>query len=184
MTKYAFVLSEKLLLPVILRPTTRTCHACQNVELPENIQKRRSPASFEKNPDWVIFPSLSARKHVWLNRQQKAAGDILGLSPFNRLEINEGANAGIIACGLSYNYVREALRLTGLKASILKIGAPYPLPAPPVLELFKHAERILVIEEQEPVVEDQVISLAWQHCLESAFRENTIVWRPGKENLM
>jgi len=185
MTKYAFVLSEKLLLPVILRPTTRTCHACQNVELPENIQKRRSPASFEKNPDWVIFPSLSARKHVWLNRQQKAAGDILGLSPFNRLEINEGAKAGIIACGLSYNYVREALRLTGLKASVLKIGAPYPLPAPPVLELFKHAERILVIEEQEPVVEDQVISLAWQHRLESRIsgKHDRLAPREGEFNV-
>lgn len=185
MTKYAFELSEKLLLPVILRPTTRTCHACQDVELPDDIQKPQTPAGFTKSADWVIFPSLSARKHVWLNKQQETAGEILGSSPFNRLEIDETSKVGIVACGLSYNYVREALKLTGLKASVLKIGTPYPLPAAPVLELFKHIERVLVIEEQEPVVEDQVISLAWQHRLESLIsgKHDGLVPREGEFNV-
>jgi indolepyruvate ferredoxin oxidoreductase alpha subunit len=185
MIKYAFELSEKLLLPVILRPTTRTCHACQDVELPDDIQKPHPPAGFTKSPDWVIFPSLSARKHVWLNKQQKVAGEILGSSPFNRLEIDNNSKVGIVACGLSYNYVREALKLTGIKASVLKIGTPYPLPASPVLELFKNVERVLVIEEQEPVVEDQVISLAWQHRLESRIsgKHDGLVPREGEFNV-
>ncbi|MFX4261791.1 indolepyruvate ferredoxin oxidoreductase subunit alpha [Pelotomaculum propionicicum] len=185
MIKYAFELSEKLLLPVILRPTTRTCHACQDVELPDNIREPLPPAGFTKSNDWVIFPSLSARKHVWLNKQQEAARDILGSSTFNSLEIDNNSTVGIVACGLSYNYVREALKLTGLKASVLKIGTPYPLPAGPVLELFKHAERVLVIEEQEPVVEDQVISLAWQHRLESRIsgKHDRLVPREGEFNV-
>ncbi|MEG3070937.1 MAG: hypothetical protein RQM92_09180 [Candidatus Syntrophopropionicum ammoniitolerans] len=128
MAKYAFELSEQLLLPVILRPTTRTCHACQDIDLPEDIRKNPPPAGFEKDPNWVIFPSLSARKHIWLNKQQERTGNILGLSPFNRLEIDGDTRVGIVACGLSYNYVREALQLTGLRASVLKVGTPYPLP--------------------------------------------------------
>lgn len=185
MTKYAFELSEKLLLPVILRPTTRTCHACQDVETAEGTRKPNPVSGFEKNPDWVIFPSLSARKHVWLNGQQEAARDILGESPFNQLEIDNNSTAGIVACGLSYNYVREALKSTGLEASVLKIGTPYPLPADPVLELFNHAERVLVIEEQEPVVEDQVISLAWQYDLAARIsgKHDFLVPREGELNV-
>jgi indolepyruvate ferredoxin oxidoreductase alpha subunit len=185
MTKYAFELSEKLLLPVILRPTTRTCHACQDVELAEGLSEPRPVTGFEKNPNWVIFPSLSARKHIWLNEQQEAARNILGESPFNQLDLDNNSKVGIVACGLSYNYVREALKLTGLKASVLKIGTPYPLPGAPVLELFKHAEEILVIEEQEPVVEDQIISLAWQHRFKTRLsgKHDRLVPREGEFNV-
>jgi len=163
MTRWAFELSEKLLLPVILRPTTRTCHACQDVFLQDESRERRQAEGFVRNPNWVIFPSLSARKHVWLNQQQEAARKIFEESAFNQLTIKENSAYGIIASGVSYNYVQEALALSGLEASVLKIGTPYPLPHSDVLKLFKHAEKILVIEEQEPVVEDQVISLAWRH---------------------
>lgn len=163
MAKYAFDLSEQLLLPVILRPTTRTCHACQDVALADETQAPYPVSGFEKNPNWVIFPSLTARKHPWLNAQQEAARELFEKSKFNQLTINEKAEIGIIACGVSYNYVREALLISGLEASVLKIGTPYPLPDGPVLELFKHAKKILVVEEQEPVVEDQVIALAWHN---------------------
>lgn len=163
MTRYAFDLSEELLLPVILRPTTRTCHACQDLELPEeNARPCREP-HFEKHPNWVILPGLAARKHIWLNLQQEAARNIFEVSPFNRLILDENPDVGIIACGVSYNYVREALAMSGLKASVLKIGTPCPLPHGPVLKLFGHVSRVLVVEEQEPVVEDQVIALAWRH---------------------
>ncbi len=185
MTKYAFELSEKLQLPVILRPTTRTCHACQDVDLPDDIQKPRPAAGFVKSPDWVIFPSLSARKHVWLNDQQEVARDILGESPFNVLDFKKDSQVGIIACGLSYNYVREALKLTGLEASVLKIGTPYPLPVRLLMKLFKHAEEILVVEEQEPVVEDQVISLAWKYEFKTPIsgKHDFLVPREGEFNV-
>lgn len=163
MTRYAFDLSEKLLLPVILRPTTRTCHACQDVEIQDVNASLQPISGFQRSPNWVIFPNLSARKHVWLNGQQEVARDSFECSLFNRLTIHKQSDVGIIACGVSYNYVMEALQLAGLEASVLKIGTPYPLPADPVLKLLQHAKKILVIEEQEPVVEDQVIALAWKN---------------------
>ncbi|MCL6639207.1 MAG: indolepyruvate ferredoxin oxidoreductase subunit alpha [Firmicutes bacterium] len=184
MTKYAFDLSEELQLPVILRPTTRTCHACQDVEVSEEYSPRPAPG-FAKSPDWVIFPSLSARKHPWLNAQQEKARSIFSRSPFNQLMIEDGTRLGVIAAGLSFNYVMEALESAGLKASVLKIGTPYPLPAEPVLELFRHADRVLVVEEQEPVVEDQVIALAWKHRLpaEISGKHDGLVPREGEFNV-
>ena len=185
MTKWAFELSEKLLLPVILRPTTRTCHACQDVFIQDESRERRQAEGFVKNPNWVIFPSLSARKHIWLNEQQETARTIFEESTFNQLIIKENSAYGIIACGVSYNYVQEALRLSGLEASVLKIGTPYPLPHSDVLKLFRHAEKILVIEEQEPVVEDQVISLAWRHrsSVSISGKNDSLVPREGEFNV-
>ena len=185
MAKWAFELSEKLLLPVILRPTTRTCHACQDVFIEDGPGERRQTAGFVKSPNWVIFPSLSARKHIWLNGQQETARKIFEQSPFNQLTIKENSAYGVIACGVSYNYVQEALLLAGLEASVLKIGTPYPLPHSDVLELLKHAEKVLVIEEQEPVVEDQVISLAWRHRLSAGIsgKNDSLVPREGEFNV-
>jgi len=184
MAKYAFDLSERLLLPVILRPTTRTCHACQDVELTDKATVPRPASGFEKSPNWVIFPSLTARKHPWLNQQQETAREIFEQSGFNQLTIHDTSEVGIIACGVSYNYVREALQLSGLEASVLKIGTSYPLPNGLVLELFKRAKRILVVEEQEPVVEDQVIALAWHNksdvCISG--KHDRLVPREGELN--
>jgi len=185
MTKYAFDLSEQLLLPVILRPTTRTCHACQDVEIQDKDAEPKKISGFQRSPNWVIFPNLSARKHVWLNGQQEVARDSFENSPFNQLTINKQTDVGIIACGVSYNYVMEALQLTGLEASVLKIGTPYPLPAVPVLKLLKHAKKILVIEEQEPVVEDQVIALAWKNrsAAQISGKNDCLVPREGEFNV-
>lgn len=184
MVKYAFELSEKLLLPVILRPTTRTCHACQDVEVSLETAARRPVEGFQKDPNWVIFPSLSAKKHVWLNQQQETARREFEEAPFNQLILDKEADVGIIACGVSFNYAMEALQASGLKASVLKIGTPYPLPRGLVLELFKHCSRVLVLEEQEPVVEDQVIALAWRHKLtaEISGKHDGLAPREGEFN--
>lgn len=184
MAMYAFELSEKLLLPVILRPTTRTCHACQDVAIKDATTLSPPISGFQRNPDWVIFPNLSARKHVWLNGQQEVARDSFERSPFNQLAIKE-SDVGIIACGVSYNYVMEALQLAGIEASVLKIGTPYPLPAGPVLQLLQHAEKILVIEEQEPVVEEQVIALAWKNrsAAQISGKNDHMVPREGEFNV-
>ncbi|NPV26167.1 MAG: indolepyruvate ferredoxin oxidoreductase subunit alpha [Firmicutes bacterium] len=162
MTKAAFELSEKLSLPVILRPTTRTCHVCQDVPVGERIP-RQTRVYFQKDPGWTIMPGLAARRHPWLNAQQEKAREFFNGSPFNQAIIRN--RVGIITSGVSFNYVQEALDLLEQEASILKIGTPYPLPDRVVLNFLGQVDRVLVVEEQEPVVEDQVIALAWKNKL-------------------
>lgn len=185
MTIYAFDLSEKLGLPVILRPTTRTCHACQDAEIPVGDRRPLPAHGFVKDPRWVILPSLSARRHPWLNRQQEQARELFGESRFNRLTINNNSDVGIIACGVSFNYVAEAVRMSGVEASVLKVGTPYPLPGEPVISLIKNSGRILVVEEQEPVVEDQVIAIAWHNNLTPVIsgKHDGMVPREGELNV-
>lgn len=224
MVPEAFRLSEELQLPVILRPTTRVCHVCQDVEVNEDILPSHNRFYFEKGPGWVIFPSLAAKRHVWINGQQEKARRLLARLPFNRLYdslsgramvpgfldgpavkgnlsafVHRGSDpekgtrpfapgqpaAAIIACGVSFNYINEALELMGLDLPVLKIGTPYPLPGEPVLSLLRRADRVLVVEEQEPVVEEQVMLLAFKHRLPVGIsgKHDGLVPREGEFNV-
>jgi indolepyruvate ferredoxin oxidoreductase, alpha subunit len=165
MTRWAFELSEALKLPVIVRPTTRSSHAHGDVTLGE-ITPPKKEFGFIKDPKWCILPSLSARKHVSLVDLQEEAKKHFTKSPFNWTEDGD-KDWGVITSGVSYNYVKEALELLGLSPQILKIGTPYPLPDDLVIEFVRDKKRIIVIEEQEPVVEDQVIRLAWKNKLDT-----------------
>lgn len=182
MTIAAFELSEQLGMPVILRPTTRTCHVCQDVTIGQVPTQKNTP-KFEKDPGWIIFPSLAYKRHIWLNQQQKELSRIFSASDFNK--INLKTKTGIITSGVSYNYAVEALASLGQQVSILKIGTPYPLPEAKVLEFLEQVDRVLIIEEQEPVVEDQVIHLSWRHQLKNTIsgKYDGLVPREGELNV-
>lgn len=160
----AFDISEKYHLPVILRPTTRVCHVGQDVELPV-INIKAAPTGFDKGGDWVIFPSVSYRKHGELLANLKNLSVEFSASVFNR---REGQGEYAIACsGVSYHYVKEALLRLNLtdNTEILKISTPYPFPEELAAGYLQRHQRLLVIEEQDPVVEDAMLRLAGKHGL-------------------
>lgn len=167
MTRYAFDLSAELQLPVIVRPTTRVSHAYQDIEV-EAAYHPLPVSGFKRDRAWVALPTTARRRHPVLNRQQEQARAALTSSPFNEEFRSRAENrTGVIACGVALGYVREALALAGLDQTVdvLKIGTPYPLPQEPVYAFLKRLDRVLIVEELEPVVEDQVISLAWKKGL-------------------
>ena len=165
MTRWAFELSEALKLPVIVRPTTRSSHAHGDVTLGE-ITPPKKDFAFKKDPRWCILPSLSARKHVSLVNSQEEAKKLFSKCQFNWVDEGD-ADFGVITSGVSYNYVKEALELLCLSPRILKIGTPYPLPDELVSKFIGGLKRVIVIEEQEPVIEDQVIRLAWKNKVDT-----------------
>lgn len=183
MAREAFAISEQLGLPVFLRPTTRTCHVCQDVEVAETVITPPKPAGFVKGPNWVIFPSLAAKRHIWLNEQQEVAREIFENSSFNRVDPGVGRQ-GIVVGGVAYHYVKEALAILGLNIPVLKIGTPYPLPINLVMKFLDGLDRVLVVEEQEPVIEDQLIKMIYQHRRPLVLRGkyNRYVPREGELN--
>ncbi|MBO8129486.1 MAG: indolepyruvate ferredoxin oxidoreductase subunit alpha [Peptococcaceae bacterium] len=188
MAREAFEISERLQLPVILRPTTRTCHACQDMEIEAITYTSRKPEGFVKGPQWVILPSLAAKKHPWLNQQQEKARRIFEESAFNRVDpVSDGTTGrrAIIAGGVSYNYVREALDLLGIDLPVLKIGTPYPLPKRLIKDFLAGVEEVLVVEEQEPVIEDQIIVMLHRYSAPVTVRGkgDGLVPREGEFNV-
>lgn len=110
----AYDLSEKYQTPVLMRPTTRVCHASTYFEVAERTQAR-TPEGFKRDSRWVIFPKRSYAAHKEINERLAAIADDFSESEFDAFNsvFGEGEDAqfGIVAGGISYAYAREALRL-------------------------------------------------------------------------
>jgi indolepyruvate ferredoxin oxidoreductase alpha subunit len=154
----AFRLSEEFKQMFMVRSVTRIAHGRSNVVLGEMSREQRE-GSFQKNTSWLVYTPAGARKNKPLVlRRFEMIKEAVNSIAYNQLKLVAGAKLGIIACGLSYSYTREALRWLGLedKVSVLKVGTPNPLPEKLVRELLKSAEEVLVVEELDPFVETHV----------------------------
>lgn len=161
MTVKAFDISEELELPVMLRLTARICHARADVTLGP-IKKERRQARFYKDPmRWVMMAGRSRPRHKWLHDRLPHVQDIVETLSFNKLEVG-GNELGIIASGVSYGYVKEAVRKLELedRVCVLKV-ATYPIPRAPIRKLLDSVDSILIFEEVEPIIEQYVKTVAF-----------------------
>lgn len=155
MISYAFDLSEKFDIPIMLRSTTRVSHAKSDIELGE-IAPKEVKAEFKKAPERrVMLPAHARPLLKELNKKQNEIKIELEKSPWNSLSIRKGAKLGVVASGISSVYANEAIAKLQTRVSFLKIGT-YPVPEQMIKKLLKNIKAILVIEELEPVVEEQI----------------------------
>jgi indolepyruvate ferredoxin oxidoreductase alpha subunit len=162
MAKYAFDLSEKLQLPVILRTTTRINHASGVVTL-GHLPERKTKGSFTKDPfSYVCIPSVSRNLHPKLLDKIEKAAAISNSSPWNRIE-GDG-RMGIVCNGVSYGYITDALQEFGSADHfrVLRVGFSHPFPDMLVCDFLAGCEKVLVVEEGEPYMEEAVRNCAQQ----------------------
>ncbi len=183
LVKEAYSLSEKYRHPIIMRMTTRISHMRGEVTLgplpPEIRRGERKYGEFSKNPErYVNIPAHSRRMHVeLLDKIEKIRKELNSLK-FNWIE-GKG-RAGIIASGISYAYVKEALSWLKLgedEVTILKLSTPYPLPYGITKRFVDSVEKILVVEELEPVVEEQLKVWAYDNGLRLEIASKNLIPR-------
>lgn len=158
---YAFDLSERLRLPVLMRIVTRLAHSRAAVEVTEEARPCNALAPDEwvrtgAPSRWVLLPAVARRNYAGLVDKQQDLEKDAEISGLNRLETLDGKGLGIVAAGIGYNYVREA-RPTGVSA-ILKISQ-YPLPKAQIAALARMSDRILVVEDGQPFIEEAIRGL-------------------------
>ncbi|HEX2937947.1 MAG TPA: indolepyruvate ferredoxin oxidoreductase subunit alpha [Ruminiclostridium sp.] len=151
MVQYAFELSEKIGLPVFLRPTTRVCHACAAVDIAGERYEYK-PEGFVKSSKWVIFPALAYKKHIELEKQQDEIAKVFDNCRFN--SISGGGKIGIAASGIAYAYAHDAIEKLGLNIKLFKVATAYPFPSGKAAEFLEGIDMALVIEELDPVIEE------------------------------
>jgi len=150
----AFEISEEFRLPVLFRPTTRICHSKGDVELGDAVPSTRK-GEFHKDPrQYVVIPAHTRLLHKKLNEKQPALKKRLVERGLNHSTIK--GKTAIIASGIGASYVQELLPPD---VSFMKIGA-YPIDEDWLGEFAKKHEKILVIEELAPVVEEAVRQVA------------------------
>ena len=157
MTIEAFELSERLELPVIIRTTTRTSHVRGPVEfgsLPKEIIKK---GSFQKDPRrWVPVPAVARIRHKVLLEKEEEARTLSETSRFNFM--SGSGSVGVVASGVSACYVEDAISELSAndKVKFLRLGFPYPFPKKMLGDFIKGVDKILVVEELEPFLEDEI----------------------------
>ena len=148
--KIAFELSENLGEPVLLRVVTRLAHSRAAVQTDATGEMNSFNPSESRG--WVLLPGIAKKQYANLLEKQTQMEEAARNSVFNKME-GSGNNLGIVACGIGYNYVKEAVANYNIQETkILKISQ-YPLPENQVLELAKTCKEILVVEDGQPVVE-------------------------------
>lgn len=150
--KTAFELSEKFDRPFIFRTTTRLAHSQGLVELEERKEPEDRPyvKNIQKN---VMMPGNAKIRHIEIEKLNLALAEAANTLPINRVEMND-TKIGVITSGIPYQYVKEALP----EASVLKLGMVNPLPRKLIEEFASKVDTLYVVEELDPVIEEQVKS--------------------------
>ena len=153
----AFGLSERFDTPVLLRMTTRVCHSTSAVELGERVEPTlagdgSAPPKFPRNPTkYVTVPANAIRRHPIMEQRMRDVAEMAETFPFNRIEAGE-RGLGIITNGVAYQYAKEVFP----SASVLRLGMTWPLPERLIRQFAASVDRLIVIEELDPFIEEAV----------------------------
>lgn len=147
--KAAFDLSEEYDTPAFLRLSTRVSHSQSLVELGEREERELIP--YEKNiAKNVMMPGNAIKRHVVVEERQRKLCELAKTTSLNKIEDN-GSKIGVITAGISYMYAKEAL---GDMVNYLKLGMVYPMNAELIGEFAKGLDKVFVIEELDPFIEN------------------------------
>ncbi len=152
MTRYAFELSEKVKLPVLMRLTTRLAHSRSGV-----VVSKPDPENTLNPPDdthrFILLPSNARGRYASLVDVQSDLVKISEESKFNNFYEGGDTSLGILASGIGYTYLMDNFQESPNPYPTLKINQ-YPLPRKMIRKLFETCDKILVVEEGYPVIEE------------------------------
>ena len=153
--KLACEISEEFDTPVLYRTTTRVCHSKGLVEFGERTE--HTAPTYQRNVrKFVCTPAHAYMNHpIVEERLAKLAeyGCTRALeNGLNKLELGDG-KVGVITASISYQYAKEVFPEG---TSFLKLGLTFPLPMDLIRDFAKKVEKLYVIEELEPFMEEQI----------------------------
>jgi indolepyruvate ferredoxin oxidoreductase alpha subunit len=157
MVALAYELSETFQIPVLLRPTTRVCHARQDVRMAD-VRAMDREAAFERNPQrWAATPRYRSVLHRELEKKLEKVAAHPGTRPV-RLNPRARGRRAVIASGVAAAHATEILRDLGLwsRLPFYQVLQPYPVHKRFRDHLLRAHKEVLVLEETTPVIEMQL----------------------------
>ena len=150
--KVAYEISEKFDRPVIFRTTTRLAHSQGLVELYDRVEVEDKEYAKDIRKT-VMMPGNAKLRHVEIEKRNLELAEAANTLAINTVEMND-TKIGVITSGIPYQYVKEALP----NASVLKLGMVNPLPKKLITEFAEKVDTLYIVEELDPVIEEQVKS--------------------------
>lgn len=147
-------LSEKWRCPVILRTTTCVAHSRALVE--EREPRPRNETRFERDvPQFVPLPVYGRVLRRKVEERLDAQAAEAAASDLNAVIRRPGRAFGIVSHGVTALHAAEVFP----DASVLKIGWGWPFPDALLRAFAASVDRLLVVDEGDPVLEEHVRSL-------------------------
>lgn len=154
MARDGFELSEKYKTPILIRITTRLSHSRYGVTTKE--MKPQNNNSLPDDPkQFVLLPAIARMRYKILLDNQKNFLDESEQSIYNKYIEGKDYSKGIIACGITYNYLLENYKEKSCPHPVVKIGQ-YPLPKKLITKFYNECQEILVLEDGYPFVEETI----------------------------
>ena len=150
--KMAFELSEQFDRPIVYRTTTRLAHSQGLVTLEDRKVPEDKPYVKDIRKT-VMMPGNAKLRHIEIEKRNKELAEAANSLPINRVEMND-TKIGVITSGIPYQYVKEALP----NASVCKLGLVNPLPRKMIEDFASKVDKLYIVEELDPVIEEQVKS--------------------------
>ncbi len=179
----AYELSEEYDTPVIIKMCTRVAHSQSIVETGERVMPEPKP--YVKDiAKYVMMPGNAIRRHPVVEERTRRLAALAEDCSFNRVEMGD-SSIGIITSSTSYQYAREVF---GDQASILKLGMVNPLPRKLILDFAARVDKLVVIEELDPIIENHCRQLGLEVTgkdvlpVEGEFSQNLIAEKLGLDS--
>ncbi len=145
----AYDISEQFDTPVLVKICTRVAHSQSLVEVGERIEVPVKPYVKDASK-YVMVPANAKRRHPFVEERTAKLVEFAEESKLNRVEEGEDTSIGIITSSTSYQYVKETF---GDKYPVLKIGLINPLPVKKIKDFAAKVDKLVVVEELDPVIE-------------------------------
>ena len=154
MVHYGFELSEKYMIPVLMRITTRMAHSRAGITRRE-IRKQNEMKLPTDLRQFVLLPAIARCRYKGLLNNQVMFEQESEKSPFNKYMDGVDKKMGIITTGIAYNYLMENYPDRIVPYPVLKIDQ-YPIPRNMVEKIYNECDEIMVLEEGAPIVEEMI----------------------------
>ncbi|RQD65498.1 indolepyruvate ferredoxin oxidoreductase subunit alpha [Desulfonatronovibrio magnus] len=164
MAKEAMELSAKWQQPVLLRTTTRINHLRGPVDFGP-MKPAKTRGEFKKDPGrFVPIPAVARIRHKVLTSNLENIRSEIENCSWNK-SWGEG-KVGVIASGVSRSYLKDVLKSNpAIKVKVLELGIAWPLPENTIKNFLKGLDKVVILEELEPILENDVRVLCQKNGL-------------------
>ena len=180
MVEAAFGASERYAMPVVVRVTRSfdTCHEDAGNAAGSEVVWEVRPGRVEREAlRYVPYPGNAVAKHRELHRRLPLAAQWVADAAFNRVAATApprpaavGDARGIVSAGFCTRKLADVIGATTAGVGLLELGGIYPLPADPVSAFLAAHDEVLVLEENEPYLEQRIAALAHTSGLSTRVR--------------
>lgn len=161
MVKLGIQLSHDFETIVMLRPVMRVSHAREICNVDESLHVKANKGNFERNiPRWGAVPPAGRFRQGLEQIERLEALKMWNWDHLIKPKTHalKGASILCLTSGTGDGYVKEAIEELEIKADILKLDMPYPLPKEKLEALFEDYHKIIIFEESYPCIEEQLSS--------------------------